>query len=353
MPPMITVLNLIQAGALATAVAVAPGSDTRGADSLWVERSAFVMGTVLDARVEAPDREQGMAALEAVFAEVRRLETVLSSWTAESEIGRLNGGAPGAPVRVSGELWELLREAAEWSERTSGAFDPGIGPLVDAWALRGEGRRPTPERLEMAREASGIGRWSIATGVPEVTRPDTVAWLDTGGFGKGAALRSAAAVLRDLGIESAYLDFGGQVLAIGRAPGGTPGWEIRVAHPARRTEPVAKLRLMEGSVASSSQSERFVEAGGERFGHVLDPRTGRPVPGGRSATVVAEDPMVADIVSTALLVMDQDAAARWAAERHDVGVLLLSERDGVVEQWWNAEFERFAIEHAHLKRRSK
>lgn len=334
----------MQTAALAAVVAAAPGSATPAADSLWVERSAFVMGTALDARVEAPDRELGMAALEAVFAEVRRLEGVLSSWTTQSEIGRLNTEAPGAPVPVSEELWELLREAAEWSERTSGAFDPGIGPLGDAWDLRGDGRRPTPPQLATALEASGIGRWAIDPGVPEITRPDTVAWLDSGGFGKGAALRSAAQVLRKLGIESAYLDFGGQVLAIGRAPGGTPGWEIGVAHPTRRMESVARLRILEGSVATSSQSERFVEANGERFGHVLDPRTGRPVPGGRSATVVARDPMVADIVSTALLVMDQEAAARWAAERDDVGVLLLLERDGVVEQWWNAEFERLAVE---------
>lgn len=347
---MITVLNLIQIGALAAAVTAAPERDTPPADSLWVERSAFVMGTVLDARVEAADRESGMAALEAVFAEVRRLEGVLSSWTSESEIGRLNAGAPGTPVAVSEELWALLREAAEWSQRTSGAFDPGIGPLVDAWDLRGDGRRPTQAQLATALEASGIGRWAIAPGVPEVTRPDTVAWLDSGGFGKGAALRSAAQVLRDLGIESAYLDFGGQVLAIGSPSGGTSGWEIRVAHPTRRLEPVTDFRLLAGSVATSSQSERFVESGGERFGHVLNPRTGRPVAGGRSATVVAKDPMVADVVSTALLVMDHEEAARWAAAREDVGVLLLLERDGEVERWWNAEFERFMVEDTHLKK---
>lgn len=315
-------------------------------EPVWVERRTYLMGTVLEAGIEAPSRGAGVAVLEAVFAEIRRLEEVLSSWTPESEIGGLNGAAPGVPVRVSVELWELLREAAAWSVRTAGAFDPAVGALVDAWDFRGDGRVPGEEELAAALRSSGMDQYRIASDVPEITRLRPGAWLDTGGFGKGAALRAAVGVLRARGIETAYIDFGGQVVALGPPAGEPAGWQIRIAHPTRRQETVAAIRLPAGSVATSSQSERFVEVDGSRYGHVLDPRTGRPVAGGASVTVVASDPLVADILATALLVMGAEEGGRWAAERDDVGVLFLVDQGDAVVQIGNAAFERYRIDQS-------
>lgn len=341
---MITVLNLISA-----AVLLAP-ADTVPAEHVWVERQTYLMGTVLEAGVAATSREAGVGVLEEVFAEIRRLEGVLSSWTPESEIGRLNAAAPGAAVEVTVELWELLREAADWSARTGGSFDPAVGALVDAWDLRGAGRVPGAPVLAEALRSSGMDGYRIDPEVPEITPLCPGGWLDTGGFGKGAALRAAAGVLRARGIETAYVDFGGQVLALGSRPGERGGWEIGVAHPTRRQETVTSIRLDGGSVATSSQSERFMEVDGERFGHVLDPRTGLPVPGGVSVTVVASDPLVADVLSTALLVMGPDEGGRWAARRDDVGVLFLIEEGDAVVQRSNAAFERYRIDQLPSER---
>lgn len=346
---MITVLNLIAALLAAPAAASGP-VEHAPPEHVWVERRAYLMGTLLRAGVEASSREAGVVVLEEVFEEIRRLEAVLSSWTPQSEIGNVNTAEAGAPVRISVELWELLREAAEWSERTGGAFDPAVGALVDAWDLRGAGRVPEEEELAAALRSTGMGRYHIAPEVPEITRLRTGAWLDTGGFGKGAALRASVAVLRAQEVEVAYIDFGGQVVALGSPSGETGGWEIGVAHPARRDETVAGIRLEAGSVATSSQSERFVEVGGQRFGHVLDPRTGKPVARGTSVTVVTEDPLVADVLATALLVMGPEAGGRWAAGWDDVGVLFLVEaRDSVVQRS-NAAFERYRIDHSSTER---
>jgi len=141
-------------------------------------------------------------------------------------------------------------------------------------------------------------------------------------------------------VRNALWNFGGQVLALG-APAGEAGWRVPVAHPSRREEPVMELVVRDRSVSTTSQSERWVEAEGERIGHVLDPRTGRPVPARGSVTVVASDPLVADVLSTALFVMGPEEGMRWARDRADVGVLFLIERAGTVESRWNPALEPY------------
>lgn len=314
-----------------------------------VEREAALMGTTLRVRVAA-ERVAGIAAIEQAFDAVRRVDGLLSTWRDDSEIARLNRAPVGAPVTLSFELHAFLREAARWSRQTAGAFDPAVGALVDAWDLRGAGRVPSPERLEAARDASGLERFGLSDDGPVAVRRDAAAWLDTGAFGKGIALREAGRALRAAGIRSALLNFGGQVMALGPEQG--EEWTVPVAHPSRRTEPVLSLRLRGRSASTSSQSERSLGAGGRRIGHVLDPRSGRPVDGWGSVTVVAEDPAVADMVSTALLVMGPEAGRRWAEDRQDLGVLFLIERDGRLESSWNRALEPYLVKQSITFRRS-
>lgn len=107
-----------------------------------VVRESFLMGTTLRVEVAAPDRRAALAAIQQAFDTVAQLESVLSTWREDSEIGRLNRAVPGEPVTLSATLSLLLAEASHWSRETDGAFDPGVGALVDAWDLRGRGREP-------------------------------------------------------------------------------------------------------------------------------------------------------------------------------------------------------------------
>lgn len=297
-----------------------------------VDRTVHQMGTLLRIRLEGVERSCGLAAAEAAVAEVARLEGVLSSWTSTSELGRLNAAPAGATVALTAELAALLREAGHWVEETGGAFDPAVGALVDAWDLRGRGRLPGAEALRAARVATGWSLLEWCEGA-RVQRGPAGWWLDSGAFGKGAALRGAAAILQLHGVTRMTLDFGGQLLVAGR-PEAVP-----VAHPAARDEAVARVRVVDGSVATTSASERFVDVDGTRLGHVLDPRTGRPVPAWGSVTVIAADPVAADALSTALFVMGPDAALVWAADRQDVAVLVLEPAAGGLRPRWNAAMQ--------------
>jgi thiamine biosynthesis lipoprotein len=143
--------------AVAMAGARAHPQERPAEPSVLVEREAFLMGTWLRVQVAAPNRELGVAAIEAAFAEVARLESLLSSWRSDSEVSRLNRSVPGIPVRVEREVFDLLAEVWEWARASDGAFDPAVGPLIEAWDLRGRGRRPSAGELEQARRLSGLG----------------------------------------------------------------------------------------------------------------------------------------------------------------------------------------------------
>ena len=316
---------------------------------IWVEREAYVMGTTLRISAEATSRAAGISAIDAAFRAVRELDGVLSTWRGDSEIARLNHAHTGTDVSLSPLLYTLLQDAARWSRLTGGAFDPSVGPLIDAWDLRGRGRIPDETTLKQARAAVGMRQFVFADGTRTARRRHSAAWLDTGGFGKGVALAHARDALLRAGVGTATLNFGGQVLVMGAGPA-KGDWTVPVAHPSHRDQPAAWLHFHDRSASTSSQSERFVTVRGRRVGHVLDPRSGYPVPAWGSVTVIAEDPTVADAVSTALLVLGPEDGMRWARGRDDVAVLFLIWRGGRLERRWNSALEQFLVADSTLLR---
>lgn len=308
-----------------------------------VSRSAYAMGTLLRVEIAGLERSCGLAASEAVLAEVARLEAVLSSWSEVSEVGRLNAAAAGVAHPLSPELAGLLDEATSWTDATGGAFDPGVGALLSAWDMRGPGRVPAAGEVARALESSGLRRLVRADGA--AVRPDSVWWLDTGGFGKGAALRAAAAVLRAHGVEDALLDFGGQLLVLGEAR------EVVLADPRERELAMPqRLRVAGASVSTTSSSERFVSVAGARYGHVLDPRSGHPVAAWGSVSVIAADPLAADALSTALFVLGPAAALAWGEAHPEFGVVVQRVVAGDVVVSASAGARRFLLPSTDITR---
>lgn len=242
-------------------------------------------------------------------------------------MSRLNGAEPGTAVRLPREFLSVLAELRRWRRHTGGAFDPAVGALVDAWDLRGDGRRPSPAELREARGATGLEHVRLDTAAGTATRLEEDVWLDAGAFGKGLALRRVRDRLQRRGTDAALLDFGGQLAAWGRGPDGGECWRVAVADPRERGQAEIPLRLCDSSASTTSASERFVVVDGEARSHVLDPRTGRPAPAWGSVTVVHPDPMVADLLSTALFVMGPQEGLSWARD-HDVAALFLRPEEG-------------------------
>ena len=281
-----------------------------------VERRLALMGTTLELWVEARSRAVALNASEAAVRALEAAEARLSTWTADSELARLNRAPVGQPFPLSAPLArELARARSLWAS-TDGAFDPGLGALVRAWGLREGGRRPTEEELEAALAPRGLASLQLEGDTALRRHPALV--LEEGGFGKGAGLDAALAALGGAGATGALLDLGGQLAVLGGARA-----RLAVAHPDRRDLPVVEVTVDAGSLATSGNSERGMMLEGERLGHLLDPRTGRPAPDFGSVTVWAADGLTADALSTGLFVLGPGPALAWAAEHPGVEVLVL------------------------------
>ena len=311
------------------AVAADPPPSGGGEPSV-VERRVVLMGTEarihVEAGREAGGRAAALAGSEAAVAALERAEARLSTWTGTSELARLNGAPVGEPVPLSPELAVELAAAEACRLATGGAFDPGVGPLVDAWGLREGGRLPHPGELAAARLAAGGDGLELRAGATAVRHRPGLR-LEEGGFGKGAALDAAfASLAAHPGVTAARLDLGGQIALYARAAGASTATEVAVAHPADRERPVVALTVASGSVATSGNSERGITVAGERRSHILDPRTGEPAPDFGSLTVWTAAPgsaLRADCLSTGLYVLGPEAALAWAADRPGVEVLVL------------------------------
>ncbi|MEY2746542.1 MAG: hypothetical protein RL112_1584, partial [Planctomycetota bacterium] len=280
-----------------------------------------------------PPEAVAQAASNAVFAEVRRLEAILSERDPASELNRWVEAAAAGEARLSKELDEVLAAALRLHAESSGAHDAGAAPLVRAWrAAEAAGREPSEAELRAAREACGLRHVLRAPGggSARLARPD--ARLDFGGLAKGHALDRAAARLRAMGVERALLDFGGQILAL-EAPRGRAGWTVEACDALGLEAP---LVVANASLAVSADDERGLQVAGRRHSHILDPRTGAPVVGRRATLVVAPRALDADGWSTAAHVLGPDALARLEERGH---AALVVEEDGARRS--NAAFERF------------
>lgn len=271
-----------------------------------VDRTRVLMGSPCRIQAQVADP----AVVEAALDSIARVEDELSTWRSETPLSRLNAAAGSKPVGVSPSLLRFLLTCREWSHATHGAFDPIVGALVDAWDLRGAGRVPDAAALRKARARSGIALLEVDEVHATARLKRAGAWLDSGGIAKGLALDVAAQELRTRGVSDAILDFGGQILVLGTPPE-AESWPIAIADPRDRERPGLVLALRDASAATSEQSERGVEVAGQLIGHVLDPRTGRPVPTDASVTAIAPSAQDADILSTALLVMGSEAGLQW------------------------------------------
>lgn len=283
-----------------------------------VSQTQRLMGVPWTITVYAESDAAGRTAIAAGFAEVARLESLLSDYDPGSELSRLSALAPTAqPQRVSDDLWRVLERAVEIRDATNGAFDPTVGPLTSLWRQsRRSGRMPLPDKLAAARAAVGPETLQLVPASRGVVLTQPAMRLDLGGIGMGYAIDRAVEMLGRRGIAAAMIDASGDV-AVSAAPPGAAGWTIAVAslRAARGGEATGvageQLVLTHAAVTTSGDAFQAVEIDGRRYSHIVDPRTGLGVAGPAAVTVVAPDCATADAVATAASVLGPGQAAAF------------------------------------------
>lgn len=272
------------------------------------------------------------SAIEAAVAALDTLQSIESRLTVydpESEISRVNRFA-GQPVRVSHATAELVLKALQWSRRTDGAFDVTAGPLIDAWGFTNrQGQKPSPQQLAEAKRHVGFSLLDVQLDPPTITLKKPGMKINLGAIGKGDAMDRVANQLLADGVEHFLLHAGASSIVarghenldcvdslpsvpespsrglekIERPDPSGPGWRIGIAHPtvARRT--LGHVQLINQALATSGSGRQFFHHRGQRYGHVLDPRTGQPAGDSLSISVVTANATDADAAATAMFVM--------------------------------------------------
>ncbi len=277
---------------------------------------------------EGADPAAAAAAAEACFALFRRLDLELSEWKEGSPLSAVNRAAGIAPVAVPDELFALVARAVEIGRETDGAFDVSWAALWGLWDFRAAAPAvPEPAAIAVRRALVDYRRVVLDPAGRTIFLPESGMKLGLGGIAKGYALERAGALLGERGFESFLLVSGGQVYARG-SRGGRP-WQVGVRDPrGARDDIFATLPLAGGSLSTSADNESFFVVAGVRYHHILDPKTGWPTQGLRSATILAADPTLADALSTAVMVLGRERGLE-VARRLGAGAIVVDERGEV------------------------
>lgn len=259
------------------------------------ERTRFMMGTYVTIYAGGPEE----AAARAIGQALDRMEEVDHKFhilNPQSPIHAFNRG--GVPI-ADEEIIAVVSAALEISGRTDGAFDVTVAPLVELWGFGGESPAlPDDEAIKRCLERVGYDRIVMRDGRLEVAADGTE--IDLGAIAKGYAVGEGVEVLRENGIESALIDAGGDIYALGRR--GSDPWKVGIRSP-RDDDLLGYLEVEDVAVMGSGDYERFFVQDGVRYHHILDPKTGYPAGELAGITVTAPDPMTADAWATALFVL--------------------------------------------------
>jgi thiamine biosynthesis lipoprotein len=263
------------------------------------------MGMQVRMVVYAPDEATAERACEAAFARFAELDDIMSDYRASSELMRLCAQAGGPPVKVSRDLFTVLRRAREVAQRSGGAFDVTIGPVVALWRRARKTRVfPAADELEGVRALVGWEKVRLDPKNRTVQLLVPGMKLDLGGIGKGYADDCAQAVLKRHGVTRALVEAGGDIVVSGPPPG-RDGWQIEVANAGTESK-TRILSFANCAVSTSGDTEQYVEFDGKRYSHIVDPRTGLGLTDRIAVTIVARDGLTSDSLSTAISVLGEE-----------------------------------------------
>lgn len=288
-----------------------------------VHHAFRAMASRCELLIEGFDPHGAAAALAAAEAEVRRIEAKYSRYRSDSLVAAINRAAGSDAILLDEETASLVDFAAQCWRESEGRFDPTSGVLRRAWDFTAA----APPRASAIERLLPLIGWSqVEWSRPRLRLPRPSMELDFGGFGKEYAVDRASAVLIEHGASHALVNLGGDVRAIGTRADGSP-WQVGIRHPRRAGATIASMALADAALATSGDYERYLEHDGQRYSHLLDPRTGWPVEGAQSASVVAPVCLVAGALAS-MAMLDGDSGygrLRRAGVAH-----LWIDRDGVV-----------------------
>lgn len=303
------------------------------------------MGVPFRIVVFADSEGHASAGAEAAFARVAALNAILSDYDPDSELNRVCHDTPvGQAVRVSPELGLMLDRSLALSRRTGGAFDVTVGPLVNLWRrARRHQELPVAGLIAEAKARVGWDKLRFDARSRTLTFGVSGMRLDFGAIAKGYAADEAGRVLRSHGLNRFLVAAAGDIVA-GDAPPGQAGWRVEVGVTGATNAPPPRVAwLCRGAVSTSGDLFQRLEIGGQRYSHILDPRTGVGLTNSALVTVLARDGTTSDSLSTAVSVLGPERGLRLVEDTPGADVLILraARNEGPVDAQQSRRFNRW------------
>ena len=296
------------------------------------ERFTFAephLGTIVEITLYAPEDTVANDAAKAAFRRVKELDQIFSDYKTDSETTRLcESAGSGRAVKVSPELFHVIRNSIEISEKSEGAFDVTVGPLVQLWRRARKLKiLPNNDELAVAKELVGWKLVNLDETTQSVELKRQGMRLDFGGIAKGFIAQNVSQLLREKGYQQTLVAVAGDIVA-GDAPPNTSGWKVGVAPLDRPNGAVSRLLLLKNcAISTSGDAFQFAEINGVRYSHIVNPHTGLGLTERSSVTVLAEDGTTADALATAICVLGPQKGLKLIEGRGRVEALIVQATD--------------------------
>jgi len=290
-----------------------------------VKREAVLMGSQFVFIAEG-DKKTVIDAIKKATEEIRKVEAEVSSWKPGSDVYLLNQNS-GQFVKVSKHTLQLLKIAKTAYKETEGTFDITIGAVWDLYPFR-DSSKPIPSDLQIQEKLQFVNaskieineRFSIAK-IPENMK------INMGGIAKGYAAGIAIEIMKKNRIKNAAISAGGDTYLLGKKS--TGAWKISIENPRWEGRNIEEFYAENISVATSGDSKRYLIINGKRYGHILDPRTGKPANDAQSVTIITKNPTLADVYATAVYVMGATEGLKWVEKRANIEALIVDANGNV------------------------
>jgi FAD:protein FMN transferase len=271
----------------------------------WRSRTEAIMGTRIYVELWADDAAKGEEAIDAVMADMRRIDDLMSHYKPESQLSQINARGAQEPVQVDPELFDLIKLSTHYSEITEGAFDityASVGHLYDY----PNHVRPTEEQIKAALPGVNWRNMLLDPVHHTVKFEHPGMRIDLGGIGKGYAVDHGIAILQARGFKHALVTAGGDSRIIGDRMGRP--WLVGIRHPDDKNKVITRIPLVDSAMSTSGDYERYFDEGGTRYHHIIDPRTGHSASKVRSATILAPTATQTDGMSKTAFVLGPEKA---------------------------------------------
>lgn len=292
-------------------------------DFVRYEDSRVSMACTYSIVVYGSDESQLRQIVNDAFDEVDRIDRLMSHYKKDSPLSQINREAAHHPVRTDSELYSFLLECVRYSRASQGAFDITVGPLMKAWGFfRGEGKMPSDVELKKIRQTIGYQHLIFNTQEKTIAFDRAGVELDLGGIAKGYAVDQVVTLLKSCGIASALISAGGSTLYALGSPPDRDCWEVEIQDPTNARKMARRVQLKDQSLSVSGSAEKFFEFNGQRYSHIMDPRTGRPVQGVLSVAVITETGTAGDALDNVFYVQGVARSRKYLQQLSDTEVFL-------------------------------